>query len=275
VAGTSQAVTGYIADRSWAAEGTRLSALENALDANTTRHLLRVGLAQGWRCLEIGAGEGSIAAWMAATVGREGMVVATDLNTRPLAELTNRFANVTVREEDVAIAVSPCSADRGFDVAHARLVLGHIRARQQALRNIVGRLRPGGWLLVEDTDFIWLQAGEQPIFPESRREPYFEVWRAVASHMHERGYDLHWGRNVSAALCLAGLEDVGGEAALPIGSRALALAMAMTIERFGDAVVSSGAVTITELQTCLADLRAPDTIFTGSPTFSVWGRRPE
>jgi 2-polyprenyl-3-methyl-5-hydroxy-6-metoxy-1,4-benzoquinol methylase len=271
----SHTMTGYIADRSWAGEGRRLSALESALDPNTIRHLLRIGVKEGWRCLEIGAGEGSIAAWMAATVGREGMVVATDSNARPLAELARRFANLTVREEDVSVGVSPCSGDHGFDVAHARLVLGHVRDRQQALRNVIGRLRPGGWLIVEDTDFMWLQSGEQPIFPESRREPYFRVWRAVAQYMYQRGYDLYWGRNVAGALCQAGLCEVGGEAALPIASRPLALAMAMTIERFGDAVVSTGAVTEAELQGCLADLRAPDTVFTGSPTFSVWGRRPE
>jgi ubiquinone/menaquinone biosynthesis C-methylase UbiE len=214
----SPSVAAYIADRSWAAEGNRLSALENALDANTTRHLLHIGIGKGWRCLEIGAGQGSIAAWMAATVGPEGSVVATDLDTRSLTELASRFGNVTVREEDVSIGVGPCAADAGFDVAHARLVLGHIRDRQQALRNIIARLRPGGWLLVEDTDFIWLQAEQQPIIPEDRREPYFRVWRAVASHMQQRGYDLYWGRNVASALYQAGLEDVGGEAALPIGA---------------------------------------------------------
>jgi len=211
---------------------------------------------------------------MAATVGPEGSVVATDLDTRPLVALASRFGNITVREEDVSIGVGPCATDAGFDVAHARLVLGHIRDRQKALRNVIARLRPGGWLLIEDTDFIWLQVGQQPIFPEPRREPYFRVWRAVASHMSRGGYDLYWGRNVASALYQAGLEDVGGEAALPIGSRALALAMAMTIERFGNALASSGAVTIADLQACLADLRAPDTVFTGSPTFSVWGRRP-
>ena len=41
----------------------------------------------GWRCLEIGAGRGSMATWLAERVGPAGQVVATDIDTRYLERL--------------------------------------------------------------------------------------------------------------------------------------------------------------------------------------------
>ncbi len=43
-----------------------------------------------------------------------------------------------------------------FDLAHERLVLCHLRNRQRALERMIGALKPGGWLLVEDFDVSWL-----------------------------------------------------------------------------------------------------------------------
>ena len=62
----------------------RLRTLEALLDAGTIQHLERRGVRRGWRCLEVGAGGGSIAAWLAARVAPEGSVVATDLDTTVL-----------------------------------------------------------------------------------------------------------------------------------------------------------------------------------------------
>jgi tRNA A58 N-methylase Trm61 len=41
----------------------------------------RLGIAEGARCLEVGAGRGSIAAWLCRAVGPAGHVTATDLQT--------------------------------------------------------------------------------------------------------------------------------------------------------------------------------------------------
>ena len=53
-------------------ENERLKNLEAASDAFTIRHLEAVGVTTGWRCLEVGAGGGSIASWLAHCVGRVG-----------------------------------------------------------------------------------------------------------------------------------------------------------------------------------------------------------
>ena len=44
------------------------SGLEALCDPVTFRHLESVGIAEGWSCLEIGAGGGSVARWMGERV---------------------------------------------------------------------------------------------------------------------------------------------------------------------------------------------------------------
>jgi hypothetical protein len=43
------------------AELNRLKLLEGILDPPTTRHLEMIGVAEGWKCLEAGAGAGPVA----------------------------------------------------------------------------------------------------------------------------------------------------------------------------------------------------------------------
>ena len=46
-----------------------------------------LGIGRGWRCLEIGAAEGSMVRWMAGEVGEEGRIVAGDIDLRFLSEI--------------------------------------------------------------------------------------------------------------------------------------------------------------------------------------------
>src|SRR5690349_20927717 len=63
-------------------ESERLDAVEQAFDAPSRAALSEAGVQSGWRCWEVGAGRGSIANWLAAEVGPEGHVLATDLDGR-------------------------------------------------------------------------------------------------------------------------------------------------------------------------------------------------
>jgi ubiquinone/menaquinone biosynthesis C-methylase UbiE len=57
-----------------------LGGVERAYDPGTFESLGRVGIKPSWRCLELGAGAGSVARWLAAWVP-DGSVVATDIDT--------------------------------------------------------------------------------------------------------------------------------------------------------------------------------------------------
>ena len=186
-------------------------------------------------------------------VGPSGSVVATDLDTDQFAAAAADHANLIVRTEDVAERVAAHPDGRLFALAHARLVIGHVRDHDRAIANIVRAVRPGGWVLIEDADFLWLGLNEQPIYPERAMPVYLRVWKAVAEFLQVRGFDVNWGRRLAHAMADAGLSEVAGEAVAMIGSAQVTAAMRQTIERFGADVV--------RLQ------------HLSSPLFSVWGRR--
>lgn len=269
-------MSAYIAaQQTWPQEASRLSSLENALDRTTARYLQQLGLRSGMRCLEVGAGSGSVARWMAQCVGASGLVVATDLDTTLLVALQAELSQLLVHREDVEQAVPGLVDGQLFDLAHARLVLGHVGNRARALDNIVQAVRPGGWVLIEDVDFLWTELGEQPLYPTQGGPAYFHVWSEVVSLMRERGYAVHFGRRLAGLMRTVGLELVAGEAVMTIGDTSLQRAMRLTIERFAEELIAAGRLAQDEVHACLRVMDEPDLVFTGSPMFSVWGRRPE
>lgn len=130
-----------------------LDAHRELWDAFTFRRLAGVGVGPGWRCLEIGAGTGSVAAWLAERVGPTGMVVATDVETRWLEALAT--SNLEVRHHNVA----DDPVDHGYDLIHLRLVLEHLPGRAGVVAKLAAALRPGGHLVVEDYDVRTMQLG--------------------------------------------------------------------------------------------------------------------
>ena len=76
-------LSGHIRD----GELARLRAIESVCDRWTTGVLERFGSLAGWRCLDAGAGAGSVARWLARQTGPAGQVMAADLDTRFLEPL--------------------------------------------------------------------------------------------------------------------------------------------------------------------------------------------
>src|SRR5690349_1610936 len=137
----------YLLANSAAAAGARLAAMAELFDPPTFRRLEATGLGTGGRCWEVGAGGPSVVRWMAAQVGATGHVLATDLD---LAQAGAAAAdNVELRRHDVGRDAPPPGP---FDLVHARLVLVHVPDRERALAAMIGALRPGGWLVIEDAD---------------------------------------------------------------------------------------------------------------------------
>src|SRR4029077_5618734 len=79
------------------AEDDRLSLLERIFDPLSRRR--REMVRPGWRCLEVGAGRGSMAVWLAAQVGESGKVVATDIDVTYLKRL--HLPNLEVRQHNI------------------------------------------------------------------------------------------------------------------------------------------------------------------------------
>jgi SAM-dependent methyltransferase len=258
----------YIFDQTWDREAERLDALERSGDPLTLDHLRRTGVGAGWECLEVGAGRGSIARWLADRVGDRGRVLAVDLDTTLLEE--HRRPNLEVRRLDVLTDPLPAAA---FDLVHARHVIGHLPDRASALRRLAAALRPGGWMLVEDFDFRWAELGDWPCDPVDAGPVLGRVWGATLEVMRTGSYDGGWSWRAPAGMRAAGLGEVAGEARAPIGDGAFTEMIHLSVLRFRDDVIARG-MAAADVDRCLEVLGDPGCCLTAAPLVSVWGRRP-
>ena len=192
-----------------AEEDERLDLLEQIFDPVSQQ---RRSLVQpGWRCLEVGAGRGSMAVWLATQVGPTGHVVATDLDPRYLERL--ELPNLEVRRHNILDDPLEDLAD-SFDLVCSRLMVFHLQGRQEeAIRQMAACVRPGGWLLDEDSD--WENAGA-PVDPtHPAYDEYQRVWRD-GDWWTVRGFDKHFGRKLPALFERSGLQDIRSEAATEV-----------------------------------------------------------
>jgi ubiquinone/menaquinone biosynthesis C-methylase UbiE len=129
----------------------RLRRLEAVLDPATTRHLETIGVTEGWKCLEAGAGAGSVAQWLSTCVGSTGKVVATDIDTRLLKRLS--IPNLELRQHDI---VNDDLEEDEYDLVHCRSVLVELHEPEKALKRMAAAVRPGGWLIIEEDDWFYI-----------------------------------------------------------------------------------------------------------------------
>lgn len=194
---------GYSFDNDGAAGAAQLDHLGAAFDEHTTSVLARYGVGKGWRCLDIGAGAGSVAGWLADRVGPTGHVTATDVKPVHLAERDN----LTVLEHDIDAEPVPDVPDGGYDLIHARMVFVHLPNREQVLARLVPALRPGGLVVLSDCDC----RERDPVLasPNPELTKTFETFNDLIRDLGWRnGADLGWTRYAYASMREAGLEPV-------------------------------------------------------------------
>ena len=267
-------MSGYIFDNADERPTTqRFASLESLYDPRTTGFLEATGIGPGWRCLEIGGGSGSIAAWLADRVGSGGEVLVTDIDPRFLAMLTglNR-RNIEVRRHDITSDPLP---DGAFDLIHARLVLIHIPTAPAVLSRMVAALKPGGWLVIED----FAPALIDRAFPVADQEDAAVVraaFRALSTMVETRGAGPGWAQSLQGRFAEAGLEDVGTEGQLAIrsGGSSGALLDAANFTQVRDQVVSGGLLSGDVLDRIVALLNDPACTYSSPVMLTTWGRRP-
>lgn len=186
----------YVYDPGFAEERARLSAMESLWDPGSRALLDELGIGDGWRCLEVGAGGGSMMKWMAE---RGASVLAVDIDTRFVDELAT--TGIEIRCVDIRTDELPRAE---FDLVHARLLLEHLSDRRQILERLAATLRPGGWMVIEDYD--WTSFGFEGTDPRLDR-----VAEAILGFMQNAGFEPRYGRLVVGDIEAAGLTDVRGE----------------------------------------------------------------
>jgi len=262
-------VAGYGFDHAWQGERDRMVLAEKQLDPITCRQLEALGVREGWRCLEVGAGAGSIARWLCRRVGTGGRVLATDIDTRFLEALSGfEEPGLEVRRHDI-VGDEPIEA--AFDLAHARLVLQHIGARGEAVKRMAAALVPGGSLLVEELDFVSSGAASA-----HGQRAFSRVERAIHRLLSVTGFDPGCGRRLPGLLRSAGLADVDGRGGLSIvcGGSPYAEWYRQSIEALRPRLLASELVTEREIDRAVALLADPGFELVTPVLISARGRRP-
>jgi SAM-dependent methyltransferase len=243
-------------------ERRRLVALERISDDDTIRCLQKIPLGPGARCLEVGAGAGSVASWLAGVVGPAN-VTATDVDTRFLAPLAQ--AGVEVVRHDVVTDPPP---DGEFDLIHVRHVLEHLPGRDGLIRKLASWLGDGGWLVVEAGFHV----------PGIGGHPAHARQKAARSRLlaEKIGTDLTWATTLPAPLVSAGLADIRLQGSLrPCrGATESADFDRLTLLSMGEDLVGSGLLSRQEVDEALALYEDPAFVDYSAGAVAAWGRRP-
>ena len=246
-------------------ERKRLSHFEAYLDGYTAQRLDRIGIAAGWRCLDVGAGRGSVAKMLSTRIGTSGSVVAADIDLRFLTGLPG---NVEVRRHDIE------AEDMGrslYDLVHCRATLMWLREPAKALQRMMRALKPGGWLLAEELDWGFCNVGGHPD----------AAWATEYMHAlfkrHEAAGIRHpyFGRTLAVCVAGAGFDDLNGELAATIG---LEGSSALEVIRLTVRALRGPSITLGESASDLdrldAALASPRATCVGITSIGVQARKP-
>lgn len=261
----------YAFDQAWQQEQGRLTALEVVYDGASRRLLDGLGLTTGWRCLEVGGGAGGIARWLADRVGERGHVLATDIDIRHLDG--HGRTNLEVRTHDI---VSDPLDEAAFDLIHARAVVEHLADRDLVVKRLAAALRPGGWLLIEETDFGGVTAGLLAAYanvPEAQRGAVERIYLAVADVFCAIGADPSYGRRLVDVLTDAGLAGVAAELHAPVVSGGNEQWTRGSVEQLAGRIVASGEASAEDVDWFLAATAEAGFHYLPPLMVSAWGRR--
>jgi SAM-dependent methyltransferase len=225
-------------------EHLRLRLIEEALDPATMAHLEWTGVRAGWRCLELGAGAGSILQWLASVVGESGSVVAVDKN---ISHIQNGSSpHVQVMEGDFL----EVPLNGSFDLAHCRYVLIHNRAGDDMLQKLATLLRPGGFLVAEEPDFT-----SAMLLNTQRDVSQQRVNNAICRMFQEMLLDPAYGLSLPEKTAAAGLQvlHVDARIHLACGGSPVARMMGESTSALADKYVATGKASPSDIERYIAN----------------------
>ncbi|MFI7236414.1 class I SAM-dependent methyltransferase [Streptomyces cyaneofuscatus] len=247
-----------------AGEGERIDFGALAYDDITMARLRALGAGPGWRCLDVGAGTGTVSRRLLEEAGVAG-VLAVDRDVRFLG--ARAVPGLDVQEADITGADF---APGRFQLVHARFVLMHLPEHERLITALAGLVAPGGVLVLGDA--VDLTSGRTP------GTPYTSVMRAMWQGLWSTiGTDVSWVPSYPQLLRGAGLEPVAAEIHVPPlqpGSP-ISRFWADTWERSRQAMVATGLVDDAAVDAALRYLGSDTCAALSAGMLTVWGWKPE
>jgi SAM-dependent methyltransferase len=251
----------------------RLLVQGDALVADTGIMLDRIGVAPGWRCIDLGCGPRGITDLLSTRVGPTGRVVGLDADAVVLdyarQDASSRgVGNVDFVTGDIFRTGLPAGS---FDLVSTRFVLSNVGNAEGFLEECARLTRPGGCAAFQEADISTLHC--YPSHPAWER-----LKRALVDILPKAAGDPQFAHGLYRLLRQAGFEDVQYRPFL-VGFRSsdpMADYLPATMESFRSVLLERG-LTASDLTGLIAECRAhlaePDTVSTYHTVVQVWGAK--
>ncbi len=130
----------------------------------------RLGLREGWRCVDVGAGGGDVTVALAEVVGHDGRVYAVDSDPHArdqVAEAAAAHSQVVAITQQGEELLLP----EPVDLAFCRFVLMHVVDPIVVLRRMGEAVRPSGWVVAQEPLTSAGRVGGRPLSMPDARHP--------------------------------------------------------------------------------------------------------
>ncbi|SPF06287.1 class I SAM-dependent methyltransferase [Streptomyces sp. MA5143a] len=246
-----------------AGEGERIDFGALAYDDITMARLRALGVGPGWRCLDVGAGTGTVSRRLLAEAG-VASVLAVDRDVRFLG--ARAVPGLDVREADIT---APDFVSGRFRLVHARFVLMHLPERDRLITALADLVEPGGVLVLSDA--VDLTGDRTPDTPYSR--VMRAMWQGLRATI---GTDVSRVPSYPHLLRAAGLGSVAAEIHVPplLPGSPISRFWADTWERSRAAMLATGLVDDTAVDEAVRYLGSEECAALSAGMLTAWGRRP-
>ncbi|MFJ9025859.1 class I SAM-dependent methyltransferase [Streptomyces sp. NPDC102259] len=247
-----------------AGEGERIDFGALAYDDITMARLRALGVGPGWRCLDVGAGTGTVSRRLLEEAGVTS-VLAVDRDVRFLC--ARPVPGLDVMQADIS---APDAVPGRFPLVHARFVLMHLAERDRLITTLAELVAPGGVLVLSDA--IDLTSDRAP------DTPYSAVMRAMWQGLRSTiGTDVSWVPSYPQLLRGAGLDSVAAEIHVPplLPGSPISRFWADTWERSRAAMLATGLVDDGAVDEAVRYLDSDDCAALSAGMLTVWGWKPE
>jgi SAM-dependent methyltransferase len=149
----------------------------------------RLGLREGWRSVDVGAGGGDVTVALARIVGRDGRVYAVDSDPARRDEVAAAAAEAA-QAQVVALTQTgeELTLPEPVDLAFCRFVLLHVHSPVVVLRRMRNAVRPGGWVVAQEPVTTAGRVGGDPLSMPEARHP--DVGAVLPGLVRDAGLEL-------------------------------------------------------------------------------------
>lgn len=217
----------------------RLGILGRTIENSTRGFLEKAGIGHAKTCLDLGCGIGKVSMILAEVT--EAQVLGLDLDELNIqTALKSAKAQQTDHVSFKVFDAYQFKSREKYDLVYSRFLLSHLSDPQIILKNVLTMLKPGGKLLIEETDF-----SGHFCYPQSDSfDRYVSLYQDLLA---TRGANANLGQNLVSLLSNSGFTNIEFQISQPAHTSGEGKLMAeITFKGISQALIEEGMLTEAE-----------------------------